>query len=104
MTDEQRRAALKTIIRHYGHNSQIDKAIEEMAELTKAMLKWRRADGLNDDLSGLAEAVIGGIADVAVMLEQIRIVFRVPDELLEKMMEAKILRQLERMGNHEDHF
>lgn len=37
-----RHQILQDAIKHYGAEHQVDRAIEEMAELTKALLKMRR--------------------------------------------------------------
>ena len=47
MTDERRKEIEGRAIRIYGENSQVDKAVEEMSELTKVLLKYRR----NEDMS-----------------------------------------------------
>ena len=43
MTTEERRALLDRAITAYGAPAQIDMAVEEMAELTKALCKIKRA-------------------------------------------------------------
>lgn len=43
MTTEERRALLDRAITAYGAPSQMDMAVEEMAELTKALCKIKRA-------------------------------------------------------------
>lgn len=64
----------------YGESAQVDMAIEEMSELTKALLKYRRA--INADPNYLPKEVpelIDGIreemADVIIMLTQLLIIF-----------------------------
>ena len=52
--------------KHWGSDSQIDVLIEEMAELTQALLKSRR-NGVAFSFSVLEE-----IADVEICMEQIR--------------------------------
>ena len=51
MTTEERDQIFRRCICTYGTNPQIDVAIEEMSELIKALLKWRRAGG-----AGMTEA------------------------------------------------
>lgn len=66
---------LQKAIDTYGESAQIDIAIEEMAELTKALIKERREKKNN------AKAVCDiceEIADVAIMLEQLMIIFDFP--------------------------
>lgn len=43
MTTEERRALLDRAITAYGAPAQMDMAVEEMAELTKALCKVKRA-------------------------------------------------------------
>ena len=73
MTDEHERI-LKHAISHYGEAHQIDKAIEEMSELTKALLKLRYAEK-DYEREILQEAVAEEIADVGIMLRQLRMIF-----------------------------
>ena len=73
MTDEHERI-LKKAIEHYGDGTQIDKAIEEMSELTKALLKLRHAEK-DYELDILQKAVAEEIADVGIMLRQLRMIF-----------------------------
>ena len=47
MTPERRKEIEGRAIRTYGEQPQVDVAIEEMSELTKALLKHRR----NEDMS-----------------------------------------------------
>lgn len=58
-------------VRHYGLHSQVDMAIEEMSELTKALLKHRR--GPADEAA--RDAIREEMADVEIMLAQMKIFF-----------------------------
>jgi NTP pyrophosphatase (non-canonical NTP hydrolase) len=63
-------------IEKYGIEAQVDVAIEEMSELTKALLKYRRVENKNihtqeEPYFNLLEE----IADVQIMLEQLRIIY-----------------------------
>ena len=64
-----RDSVFRRCILEYGANSQIDMAIEEMAELAKALLKLRRGQGESQNL--LIDDVIEEIADVHIMLMQL---------------------------------
>lgn len=55
-------------INAWGADMQIDMCVEEMAELTQALIKFKRGKG---DLNNIAEE----IADVSIMLEQMAMVF-----------------------------
>lgn len=50
----------------YGERNQIDMAIEEMAELTQALSKYKR---------GKEHNVEKEIADVQIMLDQLKLIF-----------------------------
>ena len=71
--DDRRKEIEGQAIRTYGENSQVDKAVEEMSELTKALLKYRR----NEDMSvnRRLNNILEEIADVQIMLDQMRIIF-----------------------------
>lgn len=62
----------------YGNNHQIDIAIEEMSELTKALLKFRRY--VDTDTPILKrdyhrKNIIEEIADVLITIEELKIIF-----------------------------
>ena len=59
----------------FGVGCQIDKAIEEMAELTKALLKIRYGGKNKYEEEILREAVDEEMGDVAIMLEQLYMIF-----------------------------
>lgn len=94
MTYEQTRG-LQEIIKHYGVNPQMDMAIEECSELIKALLKFRR----NSNNSAW-EAVIDELADVEIMISQMKIIFDCSGEV-ESRIDFKIKRQIERMKENE---
>ncbi|MCD8356273.1 MAG: hypothetical protein LUE11_06850 [Clostridia bacterium] len=58
----------------YGVQAQCDVAIEEMAELTKALLKIRRADDHTAQMAAL-DNIIEEIADVSIMVDQLKIMW-----------------------------
>jgi len=76
MTSERRKEIEGRAIRTYGEQPQVDVAIEEMSELTKAILKYRRAENKNkNEAEYLEDDIIEEIADVQIMLDQMRIIF-----------------------------
>lgn len=79
------------IINSYGTKSQEDVAIEEMAELQKAILKHRRYTG--DETRA---EIIDEIADVEIMIEQLKIIFSCKKEV-ESRIDYKIKRQIKRI-------
>ena len=79
------------IIDCYGTKSQEDVAIEEMAELQKAILKHRRSAGEKTRAD-----IVEEIADVENMLEQLKIIYSCSKEI-EGIKDYKIKRQIRRI-------
>ena len=72
--DREEEKIMKAAISAYGRDAQTDMAIEEMSELTKALLKFRRygkGDSANDRLNDIREE----IEDVQIMLDQMKIIY-----------------------------
>lgn len=65
---------LNRAIDEYGTSPQIDKAIEEMSELTKALLKERYAR-MTDNHNEAIDNVCEELADAIIMLNQLEIIF-----------------------------
>lgn len=74
MTTEERRALLDRAITAYGAPEQMDMAVEEMAELTKALCKVKRVS-CAAEAKAVLENVVEEMADVQIMLDQLRIIF-----------------------------
>ena len=92
----RRAEILQTAVKKYGYDMQIDICIEEMAELTKALIKMRR--NWNEPPAGWTfnkeyiehqKAIIEEIADVQIMLDQMRIIYgntaKVEDAKLDRL-------------------
>ena len=79
---------LLRIINNYGLNHQQRKLEEEVYELQEAIIK-------GDDKEHIAEE----LADVCVLLMQITNYFKIDVPSIDKIMEMKIDRQIERMKN-----
>lgn len=102
MTDEQK-AKCHKIADHYGEEHQMLKAVEEMAELTQAIMKY---------LDNPAEwnALIEELADVLIMTEQLDYLTQkwvAPLECVQlsdvgHRISIKLNRQLERMESEND--
>ena len=82
---------IKTIAEHYGLNNQMMQAIEEMGELTQAIVKVYR-NGLDNERDNLIEE----LADVEIMIEQLD--YLLGDNQIEKVKEYKINRQINRIA------
>lgn len=76
-TPEQREAALyEAAVVKFGERSQILMAVEEMSELTKALLKYVRHEDFNQgDYDSIIESVSEERADVEIMLNQLNVIF-----------------------------
>lgn len=75
MMDAGKRHDLLTrAIKTYGQAAQMDMAVEEMAELTKALCKVKRA-APGCETTAAVSNVFEEIADVQIMLDQFRIIF-----------------------------
>lgn len=105
MNQEEYQNNIIAIANRYGYESQSRQLIEEMAELTVAINKLWRVERFCDrknimDVKGFSypetKEIIGEIADVEIMLAQIKHLLDCQDEV-EQEKERKIFRQLERM-------
>ena len=92
---KEQKAVLKKAIRHYGFDSQTDIAIEEMSELTKAIIKDRRYQSMET-----LENIYEEIADVLIIVEQLRLAFY--PEAVDRFVRSKIARLEQRIGEKEN--
>ena len=76
-----------------GYDIQSIKLIEEMAELQQAICKHRESEDKAKTLINIKNEM----ADVYVMLDQMKYLMNISEEELEKIKEYKINRQLLRM-------
>lgn len=84
----------KSIANHYGRESQVLIAIEEMSELTKELCKYyRRYDRKKE--------IIEEVADAQIMLEQVIELFGISDEV-DMMVDYKLNRQIRRMEQEQE--
>lgn len=68
---------LQAAVETYGKEAQVDMAIEEMSELTKALLKHRRAEHSPEawDCEKTRQNILEEMADVIIMLLQLVIIY-----------------------------
>ena len=90
---EDRKKVYQAALRKWGADLQTMMAVEEMSELTKEICKIKRG---KIDLDALADE----IADVTIMLEQLRDIYGLNDAVCDHM-DAKILRLQSRVGGAE---
>lgn len=106
--DRARIIELTTILDHYGSKSQSRQAVEELSELIQAICKCERMNytfgECENDPANLEESMnayknlLGEIADVIVMIEQLKIMVGARDRTrIENIIDEKINRQLERI-------
>lgn len=66
----------KAAVQKFGERAQILVAIEEMSELTKALLKYIRHEDFNQgDYDAIVESIAEERADVSIMLNQLAVIF-----------------------------
>lgn len=75
-------------IKKWGIFSQLYVAIEEMSEVIKALTKFMR-DPKN--IEAYLPGIIEEVADATIMLEQIRLIFGINEQVCEAM-DAKVMR------------
>lgn len=100
-----RQQATSKIANTYGFDAQSRQCMEEMAELTQVLNKFWREELLcgkkNLEEIGLTHNrynIIEEIADVEIMLEQMKVLLKVPERTLKNTIDEKLERQLERMN------
>lgn len=103
-------AKVEEIAKHYGYDAQSRQLIEEMTELTQAINKfWRKRAGKDlvpestQELLSMPEyhQISSEMADVYIMLEQIRYLLRIDGTELQQDMDYKINRTIKRMYRHD---
>lgn len=90
---------LQLAVNTWGHFAQVDMMIEEMSELTKALLKERRVPPI--PVSGLENAIANireEMADVQIVLDQMKLIYGDP----ESIEAAKLDRLAERLNKEEE--
>lgn len=75
-------------LEHYGERAQVDMMLEEMAELSKALLKLRRAQKFREPGQWLLmEDVAEEIADVQIVLDQMKMLYPMWDGFRRKKLQ-----------------
>jgi len=78
---------MQTALEQWGEKSQIGCAVEECAELIVVLQKYA-----NRNKTNMVGEILDEIADVEIMLAQIRLAVGIDDDMLRKKMEFKIER------------
>lgn len=91
---------IKIIAENYGYEAQSRQLIEEMAELTQAINKlWRKQKygGSSSDIQQARDNVIEEIADVTIMLKQVKELLKVDESSISDWVNLKLDRQVSRI-------
>lgn len=88
MSDENKRN-LETILKHFGPEVEVDKLIEELVELTHAVISFKKSQSSFNYASRKIE-VIGEIADVEITLAHFKNIYDVSDEEVEWIKKQKL--------------
>ena len=94
---------LSEIINHFGLNHQKRKFAEESFEFIEAVteyecdIQWEDYD--SREVACDKAAITEELADCMVLLRQFICFFKIPEDEVEKMIEYKVNRTLERMNN-----
>lgn len=84
---------------YFGYTAQSNQLIEECAELIQAVSKYRRAEVKTEDEKMIALAnLVEELADVEIMIEQIKYLLQVPDEDILALKQYKVNRTKERIA------
>lgn len=99
MIDKKNLANLKVIADEYGYENQSMQLIEEMAELTQAINKYRRYGTYEKKCQ-----IIEEIADTSIMLEQVSYLLHIDQAKLvfDTYVEDKIDRTMKRLKNQDE--
>ena len=100
MTQQEQLSVLTSAIWRYGPAAQELKAVEELSELAQAICKALTASK-QESMDGFLDAldhVFEEMADVEIMLAQIRLIFSDADERIEQWKTRKLARLRQRMG------
>lgn len=92
---------IQKIASHYGLENQISIAQEELAELIQALSKYRRANDCAGVLNAFAD-IIEEMADVTLMLQQIRFLLDLNDDDITHGIALKVERQLRRIAEESE--
>lgn len=98
---EEQRDIMKLAIDTYGEINQMEKAIEEMAELTKALIKLKQVNlGDYEEMTFKVMNVEEEIADVLIMMEQLTMIFKPQDKDEPTEIQININHKIERLARN----
>ncbi len=101
MTDEFKIKVYKKAVKHYGTYEQHNVAMEECSELIQAISKFLRATKAKDMLIA-RNHIREEIADVMIVIDQLRLMHAIGDKEMEQEVEYKVARLNERIEHGSD--
>lgn len=94
---------VEDMINKFGEDSQIDVAVEEMSELIKELIKYKRSKiHSREKQAASRENVVEEIGDVMFMFEYLKMIFNIRDDEIRKIVEKKAKRTKERYLDAEE--
>lgn len=99
------RQVLRKALRIYGESNQIIKLGEEIGELLQAVSKFHWRSNSYDspgEQAAFRKAVVTEVADVMVMLEQVKLMVEIDDDELSEEITRKVERLDDRLRVYED--
>lgn len=78
MIEEKYLKIIESIVEKYSKNAQVIQSIEEMSELTKELIK-----NINRCTNNETEIILE-IADVIIMLEQLKLIYKIDQEKIKR--------------------
>ena len=98
MTERDARAIEQAAIDFYGGENQLEKAVEELGELIVAIQKLRTEKDPDEGQAGeLIDHVAEEVADVEIMLDQIKLMMEDGEDAVGSWKVFKLLRLNKRM-------
>lgn len=99
----QPQEVVNLMIAKMGEDFEIDIAIEEMSELIKELMKYKRSKVLEREKQAASrEHVVEEIGDVMFMMEYLKIIFNISDEEIKRVVEEKAKRTRRRYIDAEE--
>ena len=91
------KSTIHSMIAKYGEDSQIDVAIEEMSELTKELIKYKRSKiHFRERAAASREHVVEELGDVMFMMEYLKSIFGISEDEIKNIVQSKAQRTKER--------
>ncbi len=103
MNEANRELYLKSL-QKWGKVLQVNMAVEEMAELTFALMKELRTSNeeRRSNWGAIKRAILDEIVDVSILLEQLRVIYFISDAEYEQWRKQKLARLRERLIDAEE--